>query len=411
MSLSTEILKLQADTVVELFEIDFVPFGGSVVRFHNGTNAKGENLIWKGNVYLPRAMEARGFNRDAQGRVPRPKLSISNVGGIMTEFINQLGGDIAGCKFTRRRTLAKFLDEANFPPKVNRVPLSNKLDQWVSNGTVVTSASNIYSPDGYADSVKKVVKATSVKNQYLSMQCEAAPSAEVTFRLAVRSLQENGKITFGVIQGASWHQKITAKIVEGPGVLVDSATVKTTVAFLSEKKWTVVEVSSNQFTVGAPVEFRVYPDTEDSIDAGAGNYVCSPMLTFDLLSHPYEGNDTASLSPNPTADPTQEFPIETWIIDRKSLETKVGIDFELASPFDRPGCLLPARQIVPNCCNWIYRQEGCGYTGGPVADESDTVTSDPTKDKCSHTLRGCKLRYGVDGVLPYGGEPAAGAYR
>lgn len=114
---------------------------------------------------------------------------------------------------------------------------------------------------------------------------------------------------------------------------------------------------------------------------------------------------------NPTADPTQEFQRETWIVDRKSLENDELISFELASPHDVMGQQLPARQIIRNTCVWLYRSPECGYCGGPVADATDAYTSDPAKDRCSRRLSGCKKRFGEYAELPFGGFPAAGLMR
>ena len=49
--------------------------------------------------------------------------------------------------------------------------------------------------------------------------------------------------------------------------------------------------------------------------------------------------------------------------------------------------------ITSDVCIWQYRSPQCGYTGGPVADEFDKPTNDRNKDKCSHCIRGCKLRF------------------
>ena len=115
---------------------------------------------------------------------------------------------------------------------------------------------------------------------------------------------------------------------------------------------------------------------------------------------------------NPTADPTQELPLDTWIIDRKAMETSVAVQWELSNPINAQGQMLPGRQIVANACAWIsiggYRGPYCGYTGGPVADANDNPTSDPTKDQCSGTVTGCKLRFGATNPLPYGSFAAAG---
>jgi lambda family phage minor tail protein L len=45
-----------------------------------------------------------------------------------------------------------------------------------------------------------------------------------------------------------------------------------------------------------------------------------------------------------------------------------------------------------------------------VADENDTPTSDSAKDKCSHRISGCKLRFGAGNPLPFNGFPNAGQY-
>ncbi|KVE45470.1 phage minor tail protein L [Burkholderia sp. BDU5] len=114
---------------------------------------------------------------------------------------------------------------------------------------------------------------------------------------------------------------------------------------------------------------------------------------------------------NPSADPNEEMPPEVWLIERKSHEDNESVEFELSSPLDFDGEQLPRRQIIPNLCIWLYRGPECGYTGGPCADANDAPTDDPAKDRCSHSLRGCKLRCGVNNPLPYGGFPAAGLVR
>ena len=118
---------------------------------------------------------------------------------------------------------------------------------------------------------------------------------------------------------------------------------------------------------------------------------------------------------NPTADPTQELPPEVWLIERKSAETREAVHFELSSALNFHGVQLPRRQIVANLCAWVaiggYRGYHCGYNGGPVADDQDRPTNDPAKDQCSGSLAACKLRFGPNCALPYGGFPASGMTR
>jgi lambda family phage minor tail protein L len=114
---------------------------------------------------------------------------------------------------------------------------------------------------------------------------------------------------------------------------------------------------------------------------------------------------TSVAGDNPYANPAEEYPVETWIITRKANETPAAIEFELGSPLDLQGVKLPRRQVVAGTCLWAYRSGECGYGGGPVADYADNPTSDPSKDQCSRTMRGCKKRFGENGELPFGGFP------
>lgn len=108
---------------------------------------------------------------------------------------------------------------------------------------------------------------------------------------------------------------------------------------------------------------------------------------------------------NPTANPAEEYPVETWIITRKTSESPAAIEFELGSPLDLTGVRLPRRQVIASTCLWAYRSGECGYAGGPVADYLNKPTSDPAQDQCSRSVKGCKLRFGENGELPFGGFP------
>ncbi len=108
---------------------------------------------------------------------------------------------------------------------------------------------------------------------------------------------------------------------------------------------------------------------------------------------------------NPEADPNTHFPDEIWFVNRVQTETKSLVTLELSSVWDVSGVLLP-RRVVVKTCMWEYRGPYCGYTGGPVAKEDDTPTSNPAEDRCGKRLTSCKLRFGSNATLPFGGFPA-----
>lgn len=114
---------------------------------------------------------------------------------------------------------------------------------------------------------------------------------------------------------------------------------------------------------------------------------------------------------NPDADPDEHFADDLWHIDRKAVETPDAVEFELASAMDFNGVRLPRRQIIANQCPWRYRGPECNYTGPPVATADGTPTSDPALDRCGKRISDCKLRFGADNPLNFGGFPAAGLVR
>lgn len=109
---------------------------------------------------------------------------------------------------------------------------------------------------------------------------------------------------------------------------------------------------------------------------------------------------------NPTADGMQEV-VSKFVVERMASLSAESAVFELASPSESDGAVIPARIMLANVCCWQYRGEGCGYTGRPVADRFDMPTDDPEKDACSGSLTGCRARYGATAVLPYGGFPSS----
>ena len=76
-------------------------------------------------------------------------------------------------------------------------------------------------------------------------------------------------------------------------------------------------------------------------------------------------------------DPTAEFPRDVYYIERKSVENKFTIQFELSSVIDLQDLRLPGRMVFAERCPWSYRGEGCcyeykAYGGGPTdGDDQD----------------------------------------
>lgn len=116
--ISSELQKLAPNAIIELFQLDASPFGGDIYYFHAGTNGLTQAVVWQGQEYQPYPVRITGFEFTTGGQIPRPKMMVSNVSGIITAIVLAYD-DLLGAKVTRKRTMQKFLDAINFSGGVN----------------------------------------------------------------------------------------------------------------------------------------------------------------------------------------------------------------------------------------------------------------------------------------------------
>lgn len=116
-------------------------------------------------------------------------------------------------------------------------------------------------------------------------------------------------------------------------------------------------------------------------------------------------------NPFGTPDPTAEFPREIYYFDRKSLENRDLVEFELTSPFDLAGVRLPKRQVLANACQWQYRDpDTCGYNGTNYWNKADQLVATLAQDVCGKRVSSCKLRFSAQD-LRFGSFPGVGGYQ
>lgn len=208
--------KTEQPARLDLWTLDLTALGGIQHRFHNGTNEKGEAVLWQGHQYAPYPVQGENFSFSGKGPSGRPELHVSNLFGLITGMASDYQG-MNGALMTRRQVYACFMDAENF-----------------NNG-------------------------------------------------------------------------------------------------------------------------------------------------------------------NPLADPTQEI-VTRWVVEQLTGLNALSASFTLSQPVESDGLQAPGRIMLADVCNWVYRSEECGYSGGAVADEFDQPTTDPAKDKCSHCRRGCELRNNLDSI-------------
>ena len=122
----SELQKINPGSVIELFELETTAaLHGTdfTYRFHAGINDVGtgvQKVIWNSNEYSILPIEADGFEYSAESSsLPRPTLTVANLLGSITAILLEVntttpGNDLTGAKFTRIRTLARYIDAANF---------------------------------------------------------------------------------------------------------------------------------------------------------------------------------------------------------------------------------------------------------------------------------------------------------
>ena len=118
----SDLQPINPSAIIELFTLQLnntLHGANTIYRFHAGSNmnANGQ-IVWAGNSYQRFPIQVSGFAFQ-NGQIPRPKLVVSNATGLISAIlltVNQIttGNDLTGATVTRIRTLAKYIDAANF---------------------------------------------------------------------------------------------------------------------------------------------------------------------------------------------------------------------------------------------------------------------------------------------------------
>jgi len=184
-------------------------------------------------------------------------------------------------------------------------------------------------------------------------------------------------------------------------------------------------------------EYKAWPCQIDGVEASTSGSSAQPKLSVanldgsvtalclaydDLLQAKVTIHDTLAqyldarnfAGGNPAADATQE-KLQVWYIDAKTSETNEVVEFALSSPMGLQGLMIPTRQLH-SLCTWCIRNkyrtgDGCDYAGSRYFDKNNNPVSDPSLDECNGTLSACKLRFGENNELSFGGFPGTSLIR
>ena len=305
--------EINPGSIIELFTIELnTALHGSdtIYRFHNGANlnADGE-VVWAGNSYLRFPIECSGFEFGSTGTLPRPTIAISNIFGTITAIMQDIntttvGNDLNGAKFTRIRTLARFLDAVNFAPET----VTSASTQTVADpadGETVTYTVTVVQDSGGANvfainGVQKPVITMKRGSTYIFNQSH---SSNVNHPLRIKSDAGGSQTTTNA------------------GTLGTDATVTYQPAYPS-----------------APSDLRYYCSTHGN---AMGNTIT--MNNPNTIQQTTTSSSTTQTNPYGTPDPTAEFPQEIYFLDRKVTENRNVVTWEAQSALDLVNVKLPKR--------------------------------------------------------------------
>jgi lambda family phage minor tail protein L len=317
----SETQAINPGSLIELFELttDAALHGSATTyRFHAGTNeVNNGNIIWDGNTYIAIPMEADGF-KYANGQLPRPTLTISNVTNVITAIllnVNQVtpGNDLTGAVVKRRTTLARFLDSANFDPVA----------------TTTTSTSTIADPSDVETVTYTVTVVNVGGSNYFAINGSTNP---------VLTMKRASTYIFNQSDATNANHPLRIKSDAG-------GAQTTTVSGTPGQAGATVTYQPAYPT--APNDLRYYCSVHGN---GMGNTIT--MNNPNTIQQQTSSTSTSQSNPYGTPDPTAEYPQQIYKIDRKSAENRAVVQFELAASFDLANIRIPLRvctkQLFPS---------------------------------------------------------------
>ena len=310
---TSELQQINPGSIIEVFTIELntaLHGSNTIYRFHNGANmnANGE-VVWAGNSYLRFPIECTGFQFGSRGTLPRPSIAVSNIFGTITAIMQDVntttvGNDLNGAKFTRIRTLARFLDAVNFAPEtVTTTSTTTVADP--ADGETVTYTVTVVQDSGGANvfainGVQKPVITMKRGSTYIFNQSH---SSNVNHPLRIKSDAGGQQTTVNA------------------GTLGTDATVTYSPVYPS-----------------APNDLRYYCQTHGN---NMGNTIT--MNNPNTIQQITPSSSTTQTNPYGTPDPSAEFPQEIYFLDRKVTENRNLVTWEAQSALDLVNVKLPGR--------------------------------------------------------------------
>ena len=312
---TSELQKINPSAVIELFELQLIASihgSNQLYRFHSGSNQNNNGeIVWQGNSYARLPIEAEGFEFTGKGQIPRPTLTVINVLSTLTTLIATVNAftpanDLNGAKLTRIRTTADNIDAVNFAPVTTTTTSTTTIADPADAESVTYTVTVV--TDGNGDNVfaingsQKPVITMKRGSTYIFNQ---AHSSNVNHPLRIKS-------DAGGIQSTT-----------NTGTLGTDATVTYQPAYPS-----------------APSDLRYYCSTHGN---NMGNTITmnNPNTTTQTTT------SSSTTQTNPFGTPSSnKYPDEVFFLDRKVIENREIVQYEMRGENDHANVRVPKRQIT-----------------------------------------------------------------
>lgn len=437
-SFNAALLDLVPDTLVELFEIDLGEQDG-VLRFHSGSISN-QNIVFDGNIYLTSVIDAKGFEKSGDGKMPRPTVSIANINGLISDIIKNRN-DLVGCYFTRKRVFLKFIDAVNFPNNFNPFAIPDPDSRYPDEHYIVNKKLSehkvmvdfeLISPLEYegARLPARTMLAKHCPWIYRGKGCRYgavgwAPNKNIAKDDAEADVNiENFFGDYGHL-GFPVADEKDVLIFESSGYNIKRAVFVGDYDNLNISKTvdTVTNVSGSIYTLdltgAATVQRNIFKNRSVVItDTISGNYVARGILTEDA-SYSSTSLSVKILNGTPSTGSVQYTVRFVYTKgDVVKIKNKIKVKAKITA-LTLPVDLSDKPDFFFVCLKDSYVISGNSVTF------SDLTTTDAryahtywVADKCSKSIEGCKLRWEHYGArtedknkgLPFGGFPSIDSY-
>jgi lambda-like phage minor tail protein L len=101
--------RLSPGELITLYELDLTGLGApSVFYFHDGIDQGANQIGFATHTYVPMPIKAEGFEMNSRGTLPRPKMTVSNIGSVISSLLLQYG-DFVGGTLKMRMTFSVYV--------------------------------------------------------------------------------------------------------------------------------------------------------------------------------------------------------------------------------------------------------------------------------------------------------------